>query len=92
VWIENGGVTDPATTDAVATNLPAISKPQGLSDGESEVEASDEALRSPLKVIPKVQLLDKVEHTLDKGVWEIMPAICHRWHIFIDVSTPVILG
>ena len=56
-----------------------------MSDGE-EVGASDEALPSPQQVVPKVQLLDEDEHSLDKGVWEVMPAMHWWWEIYVTVS------
>ena len=91
-WIETGGITNSATANAVASDLPAPSKPQALSDGESEVGASNEALPLLRWIVPKVQLSDEVEHILDKGVWATMSATHRSWQMFVNVSTPAYHG
>jgi len=60
IWIVNGAaMTAPLTLPKLPT----------VSDGESEVGASDKDLPSPWQLISKVQQSDDVEHILDKGVW-----------------------
>jgi len=87
--IKNSGVANPTTMNSIMTYFPMLSKPQDLSDRESEVETSNEVLPSLQWIVLKVQLLDEVEHILDKGVWVVMPAIHWGWEIFVAVSTPV---
>jgi len=74
------------------TTPPTLSQPQDVSNGELEIKASNEALPSLQWIVPKVKLLDMVEHTLDKGVWAAMPAICWGWEIYVMVSTPATPG
>ena len=81
-WITSGGVVEQV---AVATllNLP---QPMAPSDGESEVRASNTKLPSPHQVITKVQQVDDMEHTLNKGLWVGTRAIQWGWKIFVNLS------
>ena len=54
-----------------------------VSDGESEVGASDMELPSPQQVVLKVRLSDDVEHILNKGPWAATPAVHWGWKIYI---------
>ena len=65
VWIVSGGIVE----NVVAAAPPTLAQPVAPSDDESEVRISDEELPSPQQLISKVQWSDKVEHTLDKGLW-----------------------
>ena len=64
-WIVSGGVIE----HIVVVAPPTLPRPLAPSDGESEVGASDEELPSPQCLISKVRQSDKVEHTLNKGLW-----------------------
>jgi len=37
-------------------------------------------------VVSKVQLLDKVEHILNKDAWVVTPAMHQGWKIFVGIS------
>src|SRR5882672_9790131 len=52
------------------------------SAGESEVDE----LPSPQPAQPKVQRGDQDQHMLDKGPWEMTPAVREGWKIFVGVS------
>jgi len=64
-WIAAGGIVE----QVVVAPPPTLSQPLPPSDGKLEVGVSDEELPSPQQLVPKVGQSDKVEHTLDKGLW-----------------------
>ena len=37
-------------------------------------------------LVSKVWQWDQVEHTLNRGVWAAMPAMCQGWEIYVAVS------
>jgi len=71
---------------ATMTVLSPLPRPPAVSDGKSEVRASDVELPSPQQVVPKVRLSDDVEHILDKGAWASTPAVHQGWKIYVKVS------
>ena len=75
-WIKNGGTAWPMTVEATVIALPMLPRPQAMSEGESEVSTSNLELPSPLWVVPKVWLLDDMEHVLNKCAWAETPAVC----------------
>ena len=67
----------------------AIAPPDNMDKGKSKApgsEGAQEELPTPHQLMPKVLQLDQVEHTLDKGAWATMPAMCQGWKIFFGVS------
>jgi len=82
-WIKTGGIATPMTIGPP----PTLARLLDVSNGESKVGTSNhEDLPSQKQLMSKVQLLDKVEHILDQGLWAATPAMCQGWKIFIDVS------
>jgi len=70
VWIATSGLAEDATMS------PRNPIHQADSDGELEVDGSDEELLSLGRVVPKVQQLDQVQHTLNKGPWVVLQQHC----------------
>ena len=78
VWITSGGIIESMVVAAPLT----LPRPVAPSDGESEVGVSDGELP-----VSKVQQLDEVEHTLNKGLWAGTRATWRGWKVFVKVST-----
>jgi len=76
-WIMKG-----ATMTAPST----LPKPPAMSDGKSEVRASNVELLSLQQVVLKVRLSDDVRHILDKGAWAATPVVCQGWKIYVKLS------
>src|SRR5882724_12827726 len=70
-WIASGGIVE----SVVVAAPPTLPRP-ALSDSESEVAMSDGEVP-----VSKVQRLDEVEHTLDKGLWVGTGATWRGWKI-----------
>ena len=85
-WIANGGVAAPVVVVPLQNLPPTDPTLPAPSNGESEVDASDEELLTPKQLLSKVRRLDEVEHVLDKGVWATTLAMCVRWKISVDMS------
>jgi len=85
VWIASGGINKQTLMVAPLT----LPQPAAPSNGESKVGTSDPELPSPRQVIPKVQQVDNVEHTLNKGLWVGTGAMRQGWKIFVDMSIPL---
>ena len=85
-WIATGGVAAPVTVEPLGIIPLTNSVPTVPSNGEFEVGGSDAELPMPKQLLSKVWQADNIEHMLDKGVWETMPAKCQGWEIFMDVS------
>src|SRR5882724_3238088 len=81
-WITAGGIIEQVVVVPPLT----LSQPLPPSDGKSEAGVSDEELPLPQQLIPKVQRLDEVEHTLDKGLWAGNGATRRGWKIFVKAS------
>ena len=48
---------------------------EAASDGESEVEATDEELGGQGPLVPKVWAQDRMQHVLNKGKWTETPTV-----------------
>ena len=84
-WIATGGVSN---SETMVTDVPAPTN--NMDEGKYKAPGSEgvpqDELPTPHQLVPKVLQLDQVEHTLDKGAWETMPATCQGWKIFVTVS------
>ena len=74
-WIITGGAVAPATVEPMKIVPLSNSQPLAMSNGESEVSASNKDLPTPQRVLSKVWRVDDIEHVLDKGAWETTPAM-----------------
>ena len=84
-WIDKGGPT--TGTSVGATTGPMRPNEHVASDGESEVDATDDGSGdTQLATVPKVRAQDLVRHVLDKGQWSETPAVRQGWKIFVQVS------
>ena len=86
-WINKGG---PTTGSSVGvTTGPMRPTEQAVSEGESEVDATDHGSGDErLAIVPKVRAQDLIRHVLDKGQWTETPAVHQGWKIFVQVSPP----
>jgi len=81
-WIASGGIVE----NVVAVATPTLPQPVAPNNGKSKVEISNEELPSPQQLVSKVRWSEKVEHTLDKGLWAGTGAMQQVWKVFIKVS------
>ena len=88
-WIDQGG-PDPTTNVPLASATPGPQPPTvpAISDGESEVDATEDGSGGQERpVVSKVQATDLIRHALDKGQWAATPAVRQGWRISVQVST-----
>ena len=83
-WISKGGPAMGAISETdppvILTAGPICTSAQATSNGELEVQESDEELTPPGDILPNVCWEDQVKYMLEKGPWATMPAVCQGWN------------